>query len=126
MPTVKIELKEGRDMDTLLNLQKTIMNSVVEVLQLPDNDRNIRLIEYKPEFFQMKYPYEILIEISLFIGRTKETKKALYKTIVERLSNMNIEKETVLIFLNEQPLDNWGGRGGTSASEMNLGFKVDI
>lgn len=126
MPTIKIELREGRDIESLLKLKKTVMDSVVEILQLPDNDRNIRLIEYKHEFFQMQSPYQILIEISMFKGRTSETKKKLYKTIVENLGSTEIKKDEVLIFLNEQPLENWGGRGGVSADEMSLGFKVDI
>jgi len=126
MPTVKIELREGKDKETLVKLRDQVMDSVVEALHLPDNDRNIRLIEYKPDFFQMKPPCEILIEITLFAGRTKETKKKLYQLIVESLPKINIEKERVLIILNEQPLENWGIRGGISAAEIDLGFKVDI
>lgn len=126
MPTVKIELREGKDRDVLLKLMTIVMDSVVEVLQVPDDDRNIRLIEYKHDFFHMKSPYEILIEIALFKGRTKETKKKLYKTITERLSAVSVGKEQVLIFLNEQPLVNWGGRGGVPGDEMSLGFKVDV
>ena len=127
MPTVKIELSEGKDRQTLLCLRDTVMDSVVEILKLPSNDRNIRLIEYQQDFFQMKPPYEILIEISMFSGRTKETKKKLYQTIVEQLErNCSIKKEKILIILNEQPLENWGGRGGISADEMDLGFKVNV
>ena len=127
MPTVKIELAEGRNRQTMLCLRDTVMDSVVEILKLPSNDRNIRLIEHKSDFFQMKPPYEILIEISMFAGRTKEAKKKLYQTIVERLEvNCSIEKEKILIILNEQPLENWGGRGGISADEMELGFKVNV
>ena len=127
MPTVKIELSEGESKQTLLLLRNTVMNSVVEILNLPSNDRNIRLIEYKSEFFQMKPPYEILIEISMFAGRTKETKKKLYQTIVERLEeDCSIEKEKILIILNEQPLENWGARGGIPANEIELGFKVNV
>ena len=127
MPTLKIELSEGRNKKALLLLRDTVMNSVVEVLKLPSNDRNIRLIEYKSDFFQMKPPYEILIEISLFLGRTKETKKKLYQTIVERLAvDCSIDKEKILIILNEQPLENWGARGGIPADEIELGFKVNV
>jgi len=32
----------------------------------------------------------------------------------------------VFIVLNEQPRENWGIRGGIPASEIGLGFKVDI
>ncbi len=125
MPTVKIELSNGRDRQTLIKIRDSVMDSVVDILQLPANDRNVRLIEYQPELFLMKPPYEILIEISLFTGRTKETKRKLFKTIVDRLeSNELIDKEKILITLNEQPLENWGGRGGIPADEMDLGFKV--
>lgn len=127
MPTVKIELVTGRDKETLLKIRDLVMDSVVESLQLPSDDRNIRVIEYSPDLFQMKPPYEILIEISMFAGRTKNTKKKVYQTIVNKLElNGLIDKEKVLITLNEQPLENWGGRGGIPADEMNLGFKVKI
>lgn len=125
MPLVKIELPEGRNKVTLLRLQNIVMDSVVSALALPDDDRNIRLIEYKPEFFTMKKPYEILIEISLFKGRTLATKKLLYQTITENLQELGIRKEQVFILLNEQPLENWGVRGGFPASEINLGFEVE-
>ncbi|MDD5242301.1 MAG: tautomerase family protein [Sulfuricella sp.] len=127
MPTVKIELLIGRDRPTLIKIRDSVMDSVVDTLQLPADDRNVRLIEYQPELFLMKPPYEILIEISLFAGRTKETKRKLFQTIVDKLeSNELIDKEKILITLNEQPLENWGGRGGIPADEMDLGFKVKI
>lgn len=126
MPLVKIELAKGRNNETLLKLKDLVMNSVVEALELPDDDRNIRLIEYEPEFFSMKNPYEILIEITLFSGRTKETKKKLFQTIVQKLSTIHIEKENVFIILNEQPLENWGVRGGIPANEIKLDFQVTI
>ena len=126
MPLVKIELAKGRNNETLLKLKDLVMNSVVEALELPDDDRNIRLIEYEPDFFSMKNPYEILIEITLFSGRTKETKKKLFQTIVQKLSTIHIEKENVFIILNEQPLENWGVRGGIPADEIKLDFQVTI
>lgn len=127
MPTVKIELLIGKDRQTLIKIRDFVMDSVVEILQLPADDRNVRLIEHQPELFQMKPPYEILIEISLFTGRTKETKRKLFQTIVDRLeSNVLIDKNKVFIVLNEQPAENWGVRGGIPADELDLGFKVKI
>lgn len=127
MPTVKIELVSGRDKDTLIKIRNLVMDSVVESLQLLTDDRNIRIIEYPANLFQMKPPYEVLIEISMFLGRTKDTKKKLYQTIVNSLEiNGLIEKGKVLITLNEQPMENWGVRGGISADEIDLGFNVKI
>lgn len=127
MPTIKIELLEGRDNQTVFAIRDSVMNSAVDILQLPENDRNIRIIGYREGFFQMKPPYEILIEISLFAGRSKETKRKLFQSIVNDLSEKNlIAADKVLITLNEQPMENWGGRGGIPADEMELGFKVKI
>jgi phenylpyruvate tautomerase PptA (4-oxalocrotonate tautomerase family) len=127
MPTVKIELLAGRDKQSLIRIRDLVMDSVVESLQLPSDDRNVRLIEYQSDFFQMKSPFEILIEISMFAGRTKDTKRKLFRTIVNNLESGGVlVKEKVLITLNEQPLENWGVRGGNPADEVDLGFKVDL
>ena len=127
MPTVKIELLKGRDKPDLIKIRDLVLDAVVESLKLKSNDRNIRLIEYEEGFFQMKPPYEVLIEISMFTGRTKETKRKLYQTIVKKLENSGlVNKETVFIILNEQPLENWGVKGGIPADEIDLGFKVNI
>ena len=37
-----------------------------------------------------------------------------------------MKKENIFIVLNEQNLENWGIKGGTIATELNLGFKIDI
>jgi len=127
MPTIKIELQTGIDRPMLILLRDIVMDSVAGVLQLLPDDRNIRLIEYLPELFQMKKPYKVLIEISMFTGRSKETKKNLYKTITENIAASGIfDKENILIILNEVQLENWGVRGGFPADEINLGFKVDV
>jgi len=127
MPTVKIELLKGKDRSTLFTMKKVILEAMAEALKLPSNDQNIRIIEYEDDFFQMKPPYEILIEFSMFTGRTKETKRKLYRAVVENLfSKCSVSPETVMMIINEQPLENWGVRGGFSADEVDLGFKVNV
>ena len=115
MPLVKIELIEGKNLDFLNQLQTTVMDCVQEVLKLPGDDRNIRLLQYKPHFFTMKPPYGILIEITMFSGRSKGIKKLLYQQIVNRLNDvLNVNKESVFIVINEQTLENWGVMGWNS------------
>lgn len=127
MPLVKIETIKGHDREFLQSLMNSTMDCIQSVLSLPDDDRNIRLMEYENELFVMKKPYKYLIEITMFSGRSVNIKKTLYKTIVSVLEEKNgIKKEEIFIALNEQPLENWGVRGGTAASEINLNFKVDI
>jgi 4-oxalocrotonate tautomerase family enzyme len=127
MPAVKIELKKGLDKNSLYKIRDSILDSVVAALKLPSNDRNIRIMEFEDGFFQMKAPYEMLVEITMFSGRTKETKKKLIETIVNNLdSNTLMSREKILIIINEQPMENWGVRGGIPANEIDLGFKVNI
>jgi phenylpyruvate tautomerase PptA (4-oxalocrotonate tautomerase family) len=40
--------------------------------------------------------------------------------------NPGISSKNVFIILHEEPLDNWGIAGGRPASEVDLGFKVDV
>jgi phenylpyruvate tautomerase PptA (4-oxalocrotonate tautomerase family) len=127
MPLVKIETIKGHDREFLQSLMNSTMDCIQSVLSLPADDRNIRLMEYENDLFVMKNPYRYLIEITLFSGRSNSIKKTLYKTIVSVLEEKcGIKKEEIFIVLNEQPLENWGVRGGTAASEINLNFKVDM
>jgi len=57
---------------------------------------------------------------------TIEAKRKLYQTIVQNLQKLDIQTSDVLIVLNEPLLDNWGVRGGVPASEIDLGFKIDV
>lgn len=127
MPFTKVSLAKGNNTSFLIELKEEILNSIVCVLELPSDDKNILIMEYEKELFEMKDPYKYLIEISMFSGRSDETKKLLFSTIVKRLyDRLNIEKESIFILINEQPLKNWGVRGGKSAEEVDLEFKIDI
>ena len=126
MPLVKIELAK-KEPSFLQALMKETMDCIREVLGLLPDDRNIRVIAHDPALFRMKPPYEMIVEITMFSGRTKETKKKLYRQLVDRLhKKLGIARETVFIVINEQPLENWGIRGGKGADEFDLGFKETI
>lgn len=50
-----------------------------------------------------------------------------YSAIVENLdNNPGIKGNDVTIVLHEPPMENWGIRGGRPASEVNLGFDVNV
>lgn len=62
----------------------------------------------------------------MFSGRTLEAKRALHTAIVQNLSELGIPPDDVLINLREHPAENWGVRGGKPASEVDLGFKINV
>jgi 4-oxalocrotonate tautomerase family enzyme len=127
MPLIKIDIEKGQNKDFLISLMQLTMDCAQEILKLPSDDRNIRLMEYDKGLFFMKPPYRLIIEISMFSGRTIDTKRKLYQLIVNTLNDkLGIDKNEVFILINEQPKENWGVRGGIPASEIDLGFKVEI
>ena len=66
------------------------------------------------------------IEIKLFAGRSIEAKRSLYRLIVDNLVGLGVPKDEVKILLIEIERQNWGIRGGLPASEVDIGFKIDV
>ena len=127
MPRVRIETAAPMERDTSLSLIHHVMNAIGEVLSLVPDDRTVSFTAYEPEFFRMKPPYKLFIEISLFSGRSKATKKKLYRTIVDRLYHEHgIDVNSVMILLNEQPRENWGLRGGIPGDEISFDYQINL
>jgi len=102
-----------------------------EALQAPDDDPAVRLIEYPRDQFSLPYPdrhsdHYTLVEVTMFAGRSMDTKRRLYRAIVRRLAIFDVPTKDVVIVLHEPAMENWGLNGGTPASEVDVGFKVDI
>ncbi|HQN94053.1 MAG TPA: tautomerase family protein [Prolixibacteraceae bacterium] len=127
MPVVKIELIKGKSKEFKRIFMDTVHESMVETLKIPANDKNIRLMDYDADCFDTKPPYQYFIEIIMFSGRTKETKSKLFRSLVDKLHDkLNIDPQSVFIVINEQPTENWGIRGGISASDVQLDFTIAL
>lgn len=128
MPLVKIEILKGNSKEYKKAILNSIHESLVESIKIPDYDRFQRIYELDKENFEIpstKTEKAIIIEITLFKGRSLKAKKDLYKKIVERLAkNPGINGDDITIVLQEPPLENWGIKGGKPASEVDLGFKI--
>jgi len=117
-----LKLKRGK-------LSDTLHTCIVEAFKYPENKRAHRFFYLDPEDFY--YPegrserYTI-IEISLFEGRSVESKKNLYRLIFERFEReLEIAPNDVEITLTETPLHNWGIRG-KPADELVLNYKIQV
>ena len=67
-----------------------------------------------------------LVSIDCFIGRSIETKRALYQAMVQNLGRCGIPADHIKVLLREAPRENWGIRGGQLASSVALEYEVDI
>ncbi|HEY0666264.1 MAG TPA: tautomerase family protein [Gallionella sp.] len=129
MPLARIEVRKTWLPEQVQAIMEAVYRAQLEALQLPEHDRQIRFIQHRPEHFHVppgKTDNYTLIEISLFAGRSIEAKRALYQVIVKKLGAVGIAPDDIFIVLHEVPLENWGVRGGVPASEVDLGFRIDI
>ena len=66
------------------------------------------------------------IECTQFPGRSLEAKKRLYRLLVDRLEALGTPRRDVVIVLHEPPIENWGVHGGRPASEVDLGYSLNV
>ena len=129
MPIARIEVRKSRSPEQVQAIIEAVYQAQREALQLPERDRKIGYIEHRSEHFHVppdKGENYTLVEITLFAGRSLQAKRALYQAIIKRFEALGIAASDVIIVLNEVPLENWGIRGGQPASEVDLGFKVNV
>lgn len=130
MPLVRIEMLEGRPVEYRKAILDGVHSALVEAFQIPPGNRNQVLHELSRENFEVmegKSPAFLSIELTVFPGRSLDAKRKLYAAIVRNLSERpGISPADMIIVLREPPLTDWGIGGGKMASEVPLGFKVDV
>ncbi len=112
MPIVKVEMLKGKSPEYKKTLLDCIHGGLVDSIGIGDWDRFQRIIEYNRndfEFPSFKSDDFMIIELTIFPGRTKEQKKKVIETITGNLkSRLSIDPADVFIIMTEPPLDNWG------------------
>jgi phenylpyruvate tautomerase PptA (4-oxalocrotonate tautomerase family) len=129
MPVARIEVRKSRPVEEVAAMIEAVYQAQREAFKVPEGDRQIRYVEHRPEHFAVppgKSEDYTLVEINIFPGRSLDAKRNLYQSIVRRFGELGIVPSDILIILQEPPLDNWGLRGGVPASEIDLGFKLDV
>ena len=128
MPNTLITTRSGWIADPEAVIE-AVQSALKEALRIPEWDRTLRLIEHSPSHFAVptgcgeKFT---LVEITMFSGRSTHAKRALYQAIVRNLAALGVPATDIKIALIETPPENWGVRGGVPASEIDLGFKIDV
>lgn len=110
-------------------LSSAIHKAVVEALSYPAEKKFHRFLSLeKDEFF---FPDDrsddyTIIEISMFEGRSTESKKRLIKLLFENIErDVGIVPQDIEITIFETPKHNWGIRG-KSGDELQLDYEVDV
>jgi phenylpyruvate tautomerase PptA (4-oxalocrotonate tautomerase family) len=108
---------------------EAVQSALREALKIPEWDRTLRLVEHLPSHFAVppgRGEKFTLVEVTMFSGRSMAAKRALYQAIVRNLAALGVPPLDIKIALIEAPPENWGIRGGMPASEVELGFRIDV
>jgi phenylpyruvate tautomerase PptA (4-oxalocrotonate tautomerase family) len=129
MPLVRLEVRQGRSATQKQALLDAAHAALVEALGIPDHDRMQRIVEHTRADFELPPGSSddfVLVEVTMFAGRSREAKRRLYQALVRKLGELGVAPAEVFVVVQEPPLDNWGIRGGRMASEVDLGFEVQV
>lgn len=105
MPNVTIEVRKRYTKVEEEAIIDAVHAALMEGIKTPEWDRTIRLIVHEPHRFAtppQKDERYTLVDVDLFSA------------------------DHVKVLLRESAAENWGVRGGVPASEVDLGFKVDV
>jgi 4-oxalocrotonate tautomerase family enzyme len=115
MPLVRIEMLKGKSPEykkTLLNL---VHEGLMDSLGNDDWDRFQRIMEYDREDFE--FPEEksdgfVIIEITMFPGRSRQLKQDLIEKVTANLvQGLSLKPTDVFIVIQEPANENWGMGG---------------
>jgi phenylpyruvate tautomerase PptA (4-oxalocrotonate tautomerase family) len=131
MPAALIEVRRQYTDAEEMAIIDAVHAAMRDAFQLPAHDRTVRLVVHAPHRFACppdratpeSYTH---IGIDAFAGRSLETKRTLYRMLVDNLASLGIPKDHVLIMMREIPKENWGVRGGQSACDIDLGFTIEV
>lgn len=124
MPLVRISLMKGKPASYRRKLGDAIHQAMVETIDVPAKDRFQLITEHDAEDFVYDREFLgiarsrdlVMVQITLAFGRSLHLKRALYRTIAERLrAAVGLRTEDVLINLVEVARENWSFGNGVAS-----------
>ena len=130
MPSTLIEVRRRYAAHEQVALINAVHGALVAAFKIPEGDRYIRLMEFEPHAMVNGLDDGVAdtytrVTVDCFSGRSIEAKRALYREIVDRLGEHGIPAQHVSILLRESATENWGS-GGIPASDVDLGFDIEV
>ena len=130
MPLVQIDLLHGHSVAHRRAILDGVHAALVECFKIPDHDRQQVLREHAPDNFDRppgRSDNFILVQILAFPGRSREAKRDLFAALVRNLQRApGIDPLDVFIKAPVLANSTANRRCGQQASDLDLGFKIDV
>ena len=115
MPLVRVDMRKGKSPEYKKTVLDCIHEGLVEAIQIEDWDRFQRIVEIEPDDFEypsFKSENFMIIELTIFPGRTAEQKASVIQKITEKFQQkLAINPTDIFIVIHEPPFENWGMGG---------------
>ena len=114
MPLVRVDMIKGKSREYKAAVLGCIHEGLEAALGIADWDRFQRIVEIDRQDFEAQGKTDdfMMIELTLFPGRSKEQKGNAIRLITEKLcGKLSIAPTDIFIVINEPPLENWGFGG---------------
>ncbi|MBY0203281.1 tautomerase family protein [Paenibacillus polysaccharolyticus] len=124
MPLTRIVALKGRSNEEKTQLKEVVLQTIVDKLHVPANDRFLIIEELDRENFSFdptcldieRSEGFLIIQVTLNLGRPDEMKKEFYEALAEELhQKVGIRKEDVFINLIEVTKENWSYGNGIAS-----------
>ncbi|WP_338539808.1 tautomerase family protein [Paenibacillus tundrae] len=121
MPLTRIVTLKGRSSEEKAQIGEIVLQTIVDKLHVPANDRFLIIEELDREHFSFdltcldieRTDGFLIVQITLNAGRSADVKKEFYAELAEQLHQQrDIRKEDVFINLIEVTKDNWSYGNG--------------
>ena len=110
-------------------LMEAVQEALVSAFRIPQRDRDVVLDVYD-ETRRLVVPGHseryTRVEIVGIAARSLDAKRALFRKIADNLEAVGVPMGETRIYLAEPPAESWGVRGGQLASEVDMGFRIDV
>ncbi|HOX52667.1 MAG TPA: tautomerase family protein [Fibrobacteria bacterium] len=128
MPIVHITLTDRWSTAEARAISDAIHQALVEAFRISDHDYIHRVHRRDADELVLapkKSDRFVLVEMSIFPGRTAQAKEILYAAIAANLESFGIAPADILVALHELPMGDWGLRG-QSGEKVRLSFSTQV
>jgi phenylpyruvate tautomerase PptA (4-oxalocrotonate tautomerase family) len=121
MPLVRIDLLQGRSPEYRTQIGQIVYQAMVDVLNVPKNDRFQIITEHPKDGLQFDRHYLgihrsddcVFLQVTLNSGRSIDMKQRFYKAVADGLhESLKLHREDVFISLVEVSKENWSFGNG--------------
>lgn len=131
MPSTQVEVRRTYAPADESAILDAVHESLVTAFAIPAEDKHVRLVVHEPHRFAvpptLRTPEAYtLVAVDCFAGRTVDAKRALYREVTSRLGALGIPRDHITVIVRDIDTTSWGIRGGQAASDVDLGFDVNV